>query len=236
VQPRFRPGEIVSIAGRPGEEAVVEEVGGPNEDGTGWLLVLRGRDGEPVQVSEDAVEPTGLGESQSGERVPLGAIPVEEELCDRIELRLFTGVTDGIEAASVAAAIERELVDLLGGAAVSTEAERHWSEPYNYELAVTVVPDGDASEALQIVAEAGGEGWLACRDDGWRCDLWWSATRDPDAMLIVPQVHAAEVVFLPWSSPARRTEDERPLVAVTADDDELDEAEDLDAEAGDEEA
>ena len=82
--------------------------------------------------------------------------------------------------------IERELTDLLGGATVSTEAERHWSEPYNYELAVTVMPHGDPVEALEILAEAGGNGWLACSDDGWRCDLWWSATRDPDAMLVVP--------------------------------------------------
>jgi hypothetical protein len=235
VRPRFRPGEIVRLAGRRGEEAVVEEIAGPNEAGSGWVLLLRSRGGEPTQLAEDGVEPTGLAEGEGGERVPLGAIPVEDEFCDRLELLLFTGITDGIEAASVAAAIERELADLMGGARVSTEAERHWSEPYNYELAVTVVPEGDAAEAFQILAEAGGEGWLGCRDDGWRCDLWWSATRDPDAMLIVPQVHAAEVAFVPWSSPARRAEAERPLVPVTADD-ELEEAEDLDAEAGDEEA
>ena len=123
---------------------------------------------------------------------------------DLLELRLFTEITDGIEAARVAERIEQELVDLLGGATVTIEAERHWSEPYNYELAVGVTPHGDAIEALEILAEAGGNGWLACSDDGWRCDLWWSSARDPDAMLVVPEVHGAEVAFIPWSDPSRR--------------------------------
>ena len=130
-------------------------------------------------------------------------------------------------------------MNLLGGATVSTEAERHWSQPYNYELHVSIVPEADPVEALQVLAEAGGDGWLACRDDGWRCELWWSSTRDPDAMLIVPEVHAAEVAFLPWSSPRRRPEPERPLVTVSLPHEPPEEPaaeEASDAEAGDEEA
>ena len=69
-------------------------------------------------------------------------------------------------------------------------------------------------EALRLIAEAGGRGWIACRDDGWRCDLWWSAAGDEGAVFLAPEVHGAEVAFLPWTSPARRPESERPLVAV----------------------
>ena len=45
--PRFRAGEVVRVVHAPGElaaageEAVVEEVAGPNEEGNGWLLTLR---------------------------------------------------------------------------------------------------------------------------------------------------------------------------------------------------
>jgi hypothetical protein len=236
VKPRFRPGEIVRM-GESGE-AVVEEVAGPNEEGTSWLLNLRvpGGGDEPVVVDEDEVEPTGLAENEVGERVPLGADdPGDDEPADRLELRLFTELTDGIEAARVAETIERELADLLGGATVTIEAERHWSEPYNYELAVSVIPHGDPVDALEILAEAGGAGWLAYADDGWRCDLWWSSSRDPDAMLVVPEVHGAEVAFTPWSDPSRRPADDRPLVVVAVADDEPEEPE-LDPEPGDEEA
>jgi hypothetical protein len=222
---QFRPGEIVRIVGAPGlttaprQEAVVEEVAGPNDEGSGWLLTLRLCDetgGDTMVVlDEEDLEATGYGESGAGERVVLEAGGEDEpEPRDCLELRLFTEIADGIEAARVAHTIEQELAALLGGATVSTEAERHWSEPFNYELAVSVVPDADPVEALQILAEAGGEGWLACRDDGWRCELWWSATRDPDAMLIVPEVHAAEIAYLPWSTPSRRREADRPLVSV----------------------
>jgi hypothetical protein len=229
MRPQFRHGEVVTIVrargdlASPGDEAVVEEVAGPNEAGTGWLLTLRlcgdTSADSLIVLGEDDLEPTGLGETDNGERVALGATSPPPDPADCLELRLFTEITDGIEAARVAESIEQEVVALLGGASVSTEAERHWSEPYNYELAVTVVPESDPVEALQILAEAGGDGWLACRDDGWRCDLWWSASRDPDAMLIVPEVHAAEVAFIPWSSPARRADEERPLVAVSVPDD-----------------
>jgi hypothetical protein len=235
---QFRPGEIVRVAGT-GREAVVEEISGPNETGSGWNLTIRlapegDRDSLAV-VGEDELEPTGLAEDAGGERVPVGALPPAEEPRDCIELRFFTEITDGIDAARIAAEIEEDLVELLGGATITTEAERHWSEPYNYELAVTVVPSKAPVDAVRRLAKAGEGGWLACRDDGWRCDLWWSATRDPDAILIVPEVHAAELAFIPWSSPARRPEEERPLVAVTVPDDE-DDYDDSDAEAGDEEA
>ncbi len=222
--PNFRPGEIVRVAG---EEAVVVEIEGPNDAGTGWNVAVRlggARETDSlVLLGEDALEPTGLAENQRGERMPLDAEPAA---LDCVELRLFTEITDGIDAARVAGEIEEELVELLGDAAVSTEAERHWSEPYNYELTVTIVPAGAAVEALRAVARAGEGGWIACTDDGWRCELWWSATRDPDAILIVPEVHSAEVALTPWSDPSRRADDERPLVTV----------ESSDLEAGDEEA
>jgi len=222
MKPRFRTGEIVRVAGSADVEAVVEEIAGPNEAGTGWLLTVRipdgGDAGEPVVLDEADVEATGLAENDVGERVPVE--DAGDEPSDRLELRLFTDLTDGIEAARVAEQIEQELADLLGGATVTIEAERHWSEPYNYELAVTVAPHGDPVEALEILVEAGGTGWLACSDDGWRFDLWWSAAHDPDAMLIVPEVHGAELAFVPWSDPARRPDDERPLVVVAVADDE----------------
>ena len=222
MKPRFGPGEVVRIVSAPanaaagGEEAVVEEVAGPNDAGTGWLLTLRlpseaGADSMVVLAEED-VEPTGFAESPSGERVLLD--PEDPGPIDFLELRLFTEIADGTEAAKVASTIEHEIPALLGEATVTTEAERHWSQPCNYELAVSVGNLADPVEALQILAEAGGDGWLACRDDGWRVELFWSASRDPDAMLIVPEVHAAEIAFLPWSSPARRPEGERPLVSV----------------------
>ena len=48
-------------------------------------------------------------------------------------------------------------------------------------------------------------------------------------VLIVPEVHSAEVALVPWSSPCRRPDAERPLVTV-------DLPEPSDPEAGDEEA
>jgi hypothetical protein len=225
VKPQFRRGEIVRVAGT-GEEAVVEEVAGPNDDGTGWNVIVRlpgtaARD-SLTMLAEDALEPTGLAHDEGGQRVPVGVLPATAEARDRIELRLFTEITDGIDAARIASEIEEELIELVGDADVSTEAERHWADPFNYELTVTVVPAERAVEAMGVLAKAGEGGWLAYRDDGWRCDLWWSASRDPDAILIVPEVHAAEIVFVPWSSPARRPEEERPLVAVAVPDEESD--------------
>ena len=46
-------------------------------------------------------------------------------------------------------------MEILGEASLSTEAERHWSEPYNYELTVTIVPVGPAVEALRTIGELG---------------------------------------------------------------------------------
>jgi hypothetical protein len=251
--PRFRAGEVVRVVhvSTAREEAVVEEVAGPNEEGNGWLLTLRlcseGEGDAMIVLGENDLEATGFAEDDGGQRVPLSALPEPAAPADCLELRLFTEITDSPEAARVAQSIEQEVSALIGGATVTTEAERHWSQPYNYELMVSVVPEGDPVEALQILAEAGGDGWLACRDDGWRCDLWWTSSRDPDAMLIVPEVHAAELAFIPWSSPARREEEERPLVNVSVPEETPEEpaaaeaeteSEDdaSDAEAGDEEA
>ncbi len=246
MRPRFRPQEIVRLIRAPGEagspetEAVVAELAGPDESGTGWNVTLRlgsTADGDKLMtMSELELEPTGLAEDERGRRVPLGTVPTPEELRDRLEVRLFTEITDGIDAARIAETIEHELTTLLGGATVTIEAERHWAEPFNYELAVSILPHDDPIEALEILAEAGGHGWLACRDDGWRYDLWWSSSRDLDAMLIVPEVHAAEIAFIPWSSPARRPADERPLVAVAVADDEPGEQLGLDHDSGDAEA
>jgi hypothetical protein len=226
--PRFRAGQVVRVVHAPGElavageEAVVEEVAGPNEEGSGWLLTLRlcneGEGDSMIVLGEDDLEATGFAEDDGAQRVPLSTLPEPEAPADCIELRLFTEITDSPEAARVARSIEQEVCALIGGAAVTTEAERHWSQPYNYEFLVSVVPEADPVEALQILAEAGGDGWLAWRDDGWRCDLWWSSSSDPDAMLIVPEVHAAEIAFLPWSSPARRDDDDQPLVNVSVPD------------------
>ena len=242
--PRFRAGEVVRVVHAPkglavaGEEAVVEEVAGPNEEGTGWLLTLRvcdeGEGDSMIVLGEDDLEATGFAEDDGGQRVPLSTLPEPATPADCIELRLFTEITDSPEAAQVAQSIEQEMCALIGGAAVTTEAERHWSQPYNYELLVSVVPEADPVEALQILAEAGGDGWLAWRDDGWRCDLWWSSSRDPDAMLVVPEVHGAELAFVPWSDPSRRPHDDRPLVVVAVADDEPEDP--SDAQPGDEEA
>src|SRR5262245_14603125 len=125
MKPRFLPGEIVRIAGSAGAEAVVEEVAGPNEDGTSWLVNVRLRDGEagrePVVLDEADVEATGFAEDEAGERVPLGTDDGAGQAGDRLELRLFTGIADGIEAARVAERIEKELSDLVGGATVEIE-------------------------------------------------------------------------------------------------------------------
>ena len=55
-----------------------------------------------------------------------------------------------------------------------------------------------------------------------------------------PEVHAAEISYLPWSSPVRRPEQDRPLVAVSVPDDTPPEPtaahEESDPETGDEEA
>jgi len=224
-----------------GIEAVVEDVVGPNEEGTGWCVTLRIGGGSRLLLRCEAeLEPTGLAENDVGEPVPVDDVPPPEERRDRIELRLVTDIADGIDAARVAATVERELLDLVGEASVSTEAERHWSDPFNYELTVTVEPMDDPVTALRELAEAGGDGWISCSDDGWRCDLWWSDAEDEDAEFLVPEVRGAEVVFLPWRSPRRRPEAERPLVEVqvpgTVDEPRELDGGPLDPEPGDEEA
>ena len=224
MRPRFRHGEVVRITGSHRasalleREGVVEEVVGPNEDGTGWNVSVRVRQPDAgdslLLLSEADLDSTGFTEDDEGERYSLQLLPEPDELKDRVELRLFTNIADGIDAARVAEDIEQELLDLIGEAAILIEAERHWSEPFNYQLTITIEPSGDPVAALQRLADAGGDGWLSCIDDGWRCDLWWSATADEAAAFIVPHVRGAELAFLPWHSPAKRPIDERPLVAV----------------------
>src|SRR4051812_36277488 len=113
MRPQFRPGEVVRIVRvpeaepAPSEEAVVEEVAGPNDDGTGWLLTLRlcddtGAD-SMIVLAEGDLEPTGYGEAPTGERVVLEAARDDEpEARDCLELRLFTEITEVSEAAKVA--------------------------------------------------------------------------------------------------------------------------------------
>jgi hypothetical protein len=202
----------------PSSEGVVEAVAGPNDEGTGWNLTVR--IGEPgagdslVSLPESALEATGLALDERGRRVPLAEGEAPDELGDRIELRLFTELVDGIAAARVAEEIERELLEELQGSTVTIVAERHWSEPYHYELAVTIAPHDDPVEALGWLALLGEGGWISSRDDGWRFDLWWSSPHGGDSLFLSTDVHGAEVSFLPWGSPRRRPEPERPLLAV----------------------
>ena len=184
----------------PLREGVVEDVVGPAEGGTGWAVALRVGDALWV-LPEDDLESSGPHAEPPPERI------------DTLQLRLVTELTDGVEAARVAERIDEELRLVVGGAILSIEAERHWAEPYHYELDVSVRPLGDAIAALRALVAVGRDGWLSCRDDGWRCDLWWNADEDEPGFL-VPEVRGAQVTFLPWSSPALRPEGERPLVTL----------------------
>jgi hypothetical protein len=181
-------------------EGVVEDIAGPTEDGAGWAVSLRV--GEELVVLPEA----------DLEAVVLHAEPPPERV-DTLELRLVTDLADGVEAARAADRIDEEIRAVVGPSILTIVAERHWAEPYFYELDVSVSPLGDAVAALRALVAAGSDGWLSCRDDGWRCDLWWNAEEDEPGFL-VPEVRGAEVTFLPWSSPVRRPEGERPLVTV----------------------
>jgi hypothetical protein len=152
-------------------------------------------------LAEDDLEATAQHQDAPAERV------------DTLELRLVTELADGVEAAYAADRIDDEIRAVVGPSILTIVAERHWAEPYFYELDVSVRPLGDAVAALRALVTAGRDGWLSCRDDGWRCDLWWNADEDEPGFL-VPEVRGAEVAFLPWSSPAFRPEGERPLVSV----------------------
>jgi len=182
-------------------EGVVEDLVGPTEGGTGWATAVRVGDALWVLAEDDL------------ESMEPHAARTQAERYDTLQLRLVTELTDGVEAARVAERIDEELRLVVGGAILSIEAERHWAEPYHYELDVSVRPLGDAIAALRALVASGRDGWLSCRDDGWRCDLWWNADEDEPGFL-VPEVRGAELTFLPWSSPAFRPEGERPLVSV----------------------
>jgi hypothetical protein len=199
-------------------EAVVDDVAGPDEGGSGWLVqVWVGEPGGSRSLwafPEDELEPTGLVEDRRGQRLEAARVPPAEERFDTLRLRLVTELTDGVQAARVAERLDGELRTRIGPAVIAVEAERHWSEPFNYELEVTARPLGDAVAALRALADVGGDGWLSCTDDGWRCDLWWNADEDGNATFLLDEVVGAEVSFLPWSSPARRPANEQPLVSV----------------------
>jgi len=181
-------------------EGIVEDVVGPAESGGGWAVAVRV--GRALWVlPEDSLEAKAPGGIGGAERV------------DTLQLRLVTELTDGVQAARVAGQIESALRTLIGPASIEISAERHWAEPFHYELDLIARPLGDAVGAFRALADAGRDGWLSCRDDGWRCDLWWSADED-EAGFLVPEVYGAEVTFLPWSSPLQRPEQERPLVTV----------------------
>ncbi len=183
-------------------EGVIDDVVGPTEDGTGWATAVRVGDALWV-LAEDDLEPARAHASAP-----------QEERFDTLQLRLVTELTDGVQAARVAEQVDATLRELVGPSTLEIEAERHWAEPYNYELDVSVRPLGDAIAALRALADAGGAGWLSCRDDGWRCDLWWNADEEDEPGFLVPEVRGAEVTFLPWQSPARRPEEDRPLVRL----------------------
>ena len=182
-------------------EGVVEDLVGPTEGGTGWATAVRVGDALWVLAEDDL------------ESMEPHAARTQAERYDTLQLRLVTELTDGVEAARVAEQIDATLRELVGPTILEIEAERHWAEPYNYELDVIVRPLGDAIDALRALVDIGGNGWLSCRDDGWRCDLWWNAD-DDDPGFLVPEVRGAEISFLPWESPARRPEDDRPLVKL----------------------
>jgi len=181
-------------------EGIVEDVVGPTEDGGGWAVSLRAGD-ELWVLPEDDLEAKAPHPDPPAERV------------DSLQLRLVTELADGVETARVADRIEDEIRAVVGPSLLTIVAERHWAEPYFYELDVSVCPLGDAVGALYALVAAGGDGWLSCRDDRWRCDLWWNAEEDEPGFL-VREVRGAELAFLPWSSPAFRPEGERPLVSV----------------------
>jgi hypothetical protein len=169
--------------------------------------------------------------------VPLTQLATPEELRDRIELRLFTKITNGITAARVADEIEAELLGLMRGAAIAIVAERHWSEPYNYELAVRIEPLDDPVEVINYLSLMGEGGWISVDDDGWRFELCWSVPADEEAVFLAPEIHGAQVTFLPWRSPRRRPEAERPLMSVLLRPGiDADGAPGSDSEAGDEES
>ncbi len=213
-------------------EGVVEDVAGPTDDGTGWTVLVALETtpyGDPLSLfAEEDLEPTGLLEDDDGNRLSIAALPEPEERSTQIELHIATDIVDGIEAARVAETIERDLVELLGGGTVGIEATRHWSEPYLYELDVIAVPQADAVGGLRELVAEGGDGWLSCRDDGWRVDLWWHAA-DDEAVFLTPEIRGVEIAYRPWESPLRRPKDERPLVSVVVSD--LGDAQSRDEEA-----
>jgi hypothetical protein len=194
----LRQGEDARITAA---EGTVEDVVGPADEGDGWAVSVRVGGGLLVFAEDDlqAVAPGAVG---------------GPERSDTIVLRLVTALTDGVEAAQIAEQIDESVRALAGPAIVEIAAERHWADPFHYEFDVIVRPLRAAVDAFRELVTAGASGWISCNDDGWRCDLWWDAEDDDAPGYLVPEVRGAEVSYLPWSSPVRRPEADRPLVSV----------------------
>jgi hypothetical protein len=119
-------------------DGVVEDVVGPTDGGAGWAVAIRVGDALWVLPEDDL------------ESITPRADPAPERI-DVLQLRLASELTDGVEAARVAERIDEELRAVVGPAILSIEAERHWAEPYFYELDVTVRPLGDPLNAFRAL-------------------------------------------------------------------------------------
>ena len=186
IKPRFREGEVVRIVRQPARAR------SPLGEGVIEDVVGPTEDGTGWAAAVRVGDELWVLAEDDLESAGPPTSPAQPERFDTLQLRLVT--------------------ELVGPAILEIEAERHWAEPYNYELDVSLRPLGNAITALRTLADVGGDGWLSCRDDGWRCDLWWNADEEDEPGYLVDEVRGAEIAFLPWESPARRPEDERPLV------------------------
>jgi hypothetical protein len=221
VIPRFREGEVVRVerlgegwksedAWVIGQEAVIHSISNPNERGTSWLYLVWIDEPEPTGrvlwvVDQSDLTSLGLLEHDDGRRDPLPASPSPDEMHDEIYLRLVTDIRDETAARHVADAAAAALRRLVRVQTLDVEAERHWHEPFYYEVRLRLEVEGDVLAAFdRIIAEAD-SGWTRVDDDGWRCDGTWSQ-RDAESgsVLLDPQVEYAEIVASPWETVERR--------------------------------
>ena len=111
-------------------------------------------------------------------------------------------------AAQVAEQIEETIRDLVGPCRITVEAERHWADPYNYELEVRVEPLGDPVEALERLAEEG-EGVLrpayrinGAADAAKQAETVQEAQREQFATLATAASGPTAAIFRGLASPA----------------------------------